>query len=178
LSHDVSEILIGSDEIRRAVGRLAAEVDRDLDGRPGLLVGVLKGGAFFLCDLARAMRSPVAIDFLRVSSYGAGTRSSGNVQVVHDLSVDIAGKDVVLVEDIVDSGATLAHILELLATRKPRTLKVCTMLRKNLAGARAVPVDYVGFEIEDRFVVGYGLDFAESYRNLPHVAVLREEKDG
>jgi len=136
-----------------------------------LLVGILKGSVFFLCDLARRMRSPVTIDFLQVSSYGKETRSSGNVRIVRDLSTDVAGRHVVVVEDVVDTGRTLERVLAMLRDRRPASLRVCSFLRK----PGGPPVDYVGFEIEDRFVVGYGLDVAEEYRNLPYVAVLEGE---
>ena len=142
-----------------------------------LLVGILKGSVFFLCDLARRMRSPVLIDFLQVSSYGGGTRSSGNVRMIRDLQLDVAGRDVVVVEDIVDTGRTLRKILELLASREPATLKVCALLRKRAASGRVIPVDYLGFEIDDRFVVGYGLDLAERFRNLPYVATLEAREE-
>lgn len=135
-----------------------------------LLVGILKGSVFFLCDLARRMRSPLTIDFLQVSSYGNETRSSGNVRVVRDLSVDVAGRHVVVVEDVVDTGRTLERVLAMLRDRGPVSLRVCSFLRK--PGGPAV--DYVGFDIEDRFVVGYGLDVAEEYRNLPYVAEIEE----
>ena len=154
--------------------RLAGEIDRDLAGRPVLLVGVLKGSVFFLCDLARRLRSPVTIDFLQVSSYGASTASSGNVRMTRDLSIDVAGRHVVVVEDVVDTGRTLGKILDLLRARQPASLRVCALLRKKVAAAAPAPVDYLGFEIDDRFVVGYGLDLAEAYRNLPYVAAIEE----
>jgi hypoxanthine phosphoribosyltransferase len=159
------------------VARLAAEIDADLGGQPVLLVGILKGSVFFLCDLARRIRSPVAIDFLQVSSYGGETRSSGDARVVRDLTADVAGRRVVVVEDVVDTGRTLEKILGMLRDRRPESLRVCALLRK--PGARGgPPVDYVGFEIDDRFVVGYGLDVAEEYRNLPYVAALEREGEG
>lgn len=169
---------MSAEAIAAAVARLAAEIDRDQHGRPLLLVGVLKGAVFFLCDLARRLRTPLEIDFLQVSSYGRGTQSSGNVRFVRDLSIDVAGRDVLIVEDVVDSGATLRHILDLLATRGPGRVRVCALLRK--PSAASVPVDYLGFDIPERFVVGYGLDFAERYRNLPYVAALsrRDEDEG
>jgi len=160
------------------VRRIAAEIDHDLGGRPALLVAVLKGSIFFLCDLSRLLKSPVTVDFLQVSSYGEGTRSSGNVQFVRDLSIDVAGKDVVIIEDIVDTGRTLAKILAFLRARNPASLKVCALLRKRAPKAGVTPVDYLGFEIDDRFVVGYGLDFAEAYRNLPYIATLDDEEEG
>lgn len=159
------------------MARLASRIDADLAGRPVLLVGVLKGSVFFLCDLARRLRSPVAIDFLQVSSYGDATRSSGNVRMTGDLAIDVAGRHVVVIEDVVDTGRTLEKILALLRTRSPASLRVCALLRKRIAGRAAIRPDYVGFEIDDRFVVGYGLDLAERYRNLPYVAAIEEEGD-
>jgi len=170
-------VLYSEGEIEAAVRRIAAELDAGLGGEPVLLVGVLKGSVFFLCDLARRLRSPVTIDFLQVSSYGGGTRSSGNVRMVRDLAIDVAGKHVVVVEDIVDTGGTLEKILALLAGRFPASLRVCALLRKRVPGAARVAVDHVGFEVDDRFVVGYGLDLAERFRNLPYVATLKESSD-
>lgn len=177
MKSEISEVLFSAEQIDAAVRRVAAELDAGLGGAPALLVGVLKGSVFFLCDLARRMRSPVTIDFLQVSSYGEGTRSSGNVRMIRDLAVDVAGRHVVIVEDIVDTGGTLAKILELLAARSPASLRVCALLRKTGAGAAGIPVDHVGFDIDDRFVVGYGLDLAERFRNLPYVATLKESAD-
>ena len=172
-----STILIDGETLSRGVERLAREIDRDLAGRPVLLVGILKGSVFFLCDLARSIRAPVRIDFLQASSYGMEKKSSGNVVLARDLSLDPEGQNVVLVEDIVDTGGTLRKIVEAVGRRRPASLKVCALLRKRSAGGEDVPVDYLGFEIEDRFVVGYGLDYAESYRNLPYVAALEETKE-
>jgi hypoxanthine phosphoribosyltransferase len=177
VGHQISEVVLEESAVREGVERLAGEIDRDLGGRPALLVGVLKGSIFFLCDLARRIRAPITLDFLRVSSYGSGTISSGEVRLVGDLPDDVGGRDVIVVEDIVDSGRTLRRILELLRGRNPRSLKVCAFLRKRVAGAEPVPVDYLGFDIEDRFVVGYGLDLAEAHRNLPYVAAVEETKD-
>jgi len=170
--------VISAEDLAAGVSRLAGEIDRDRGGDPVLLVGILKGSVFFLCDLARRMRSPVQIDFLQVSSYGPATRSSGNVRMVRDLQIDVAGRHVVIVEDIVDTGRTLRQILDLLAHREPASLKVCALLRKRVAGRPDIPVDYLGFEIDDRFVVGYGLDLAERFRNLPYVAAVEERGEG
>jgi hypoxanthine phosphoribosyltransferase len=168
--------LIDTATLDEGISRIASEVDRDQDGRPVLLVGILKGSVFFLCDLAKRLKTPVSLDFLQVSSYGSGTKSSGNVRLVRDLSTDIAGREVVIVEDIVDTGRTLHKIIEILGTRHPKSVKICALLRKRIAGNKDVPVDYLGFNIDDHFVVGYGLDYAEAYRNLPFIGIL--EPDG
>jgi hypoxanthine phosphoribosyltransferase len=168
--------LIDPATLEEGVSRIATEMDRDQDGRPVLLVGILKGSVFFLCDLAKRLKTPVSLDFLQVSSYGSGTKSSGNVRLVRDLSTDIAGREVVIVEDIVDTGRTLHKIIEILSTRHPKSVKICALLKKRIPGNKDIPVDYLGFTIDDHFVVGYGLDFAESYRNLPFIGIL--EPDG
>jgi hypoxanthine phosphoribosyltransferase len=169
--------LIDSKTLEEGIARLAEEIDRDQEGRPVMLVGILKGSIFFLCDLAKKLRTtPVSLDFLQVSSYGKGTKSSGNVRLVRDLSSDVAGQDVIIVEDIVDTGRTLKKIIEILSTRKPKSVKICALLKKQIPGNEGIPVDYLGFTIDDHFVVGYGLDYGESYRNLPFIGVL--EPDG
>ncbi|MFN2387664.1 MAG: hypoxanthine phosphoribosyltransferase [Thermoanaerobaculia bacterium] len=169
--------LIDAPTLSDGVERLARELDRDQEGRSALLVGILKGSIFFLCDLAKRLKTPVTLDFLQVSSYGSGTRSSGNVRLLRDLSTDVAGQDVVIVEDIVDTGRTLKKIIEILGTRKPRSVKICALLKKRVPGALEIPIDYLGFTIDDHFVVGYGLDHAESYRNLPYIAILEPDGD-
>ena len=168
--------LIDTETLDEGIARLATEVDRDQAGRPALLVGILKGSVFFLCDLAKRLKTPVSLDFLQVSSYGSGTKSSGNVRLVRDLTTDVAGKDVIIVEDIVDTGRTLSKIKEILGTRHPKSVKICALLQKQIPGNDDVPVDYLGFSIEDVFVVGYGLDHAEAYRNLPYIAVLEPDE--
>jgi hypoxanthine phosphoribosyltransferase len=170
--------LIDAATLQEGVARLAGQIDRDQDGRPLLLVGILKGSIFFLCDLAKKLQTPVSVDFLQVSSYGKGTKSSGNVQLQRDLTTDVAGREILIVEDIVDTGRTLQKIVELLATRRPKSVRICSLLKKRVATNSAIPVDYLGFTIDDHFVVGYGLDYAESYRNLPYIAILEEEKRG
>jgi hypoxanthine phosphoribosyltransferase len=169
--------LIDTRTLDEGIARLAAEVDKDQAGRPALLVGILKGSVFFLCDLAKRLKTPVSLDFLQVSSYGSGTKSSGNVRLVRDLTTDVAGKDVIIVEDIVDTGRTLQKIIEILGTRHPMSVKICPLLQNQIPGNDDVPIDYLGFTIEDVFVVGYGLDHAEAFRNLPYIAVLEPDGD-
>jgi len=171
----LGKTLIDEPTLTGGVSRLAADIDRDQEGRPVLLVGILKGSIFFLCDLAKRLKTPVQLDFLQVSSYGKGTKSSGNVQLVRDLSSDIAVREVVIVEDIVDNGRTVQKIIEILSTRNPRSVKSCALLKKKIPGNEGIPVDYLGFTIDDHFVVGYGLDFAESYRNLPFIGILEPD---
>jgi hypoxanthine phosphoribosyltransferase len=156
------------------VAELGAAISRDYEGRSVVLICILKGSFIFAADLARAIALPVRIEFLGVRSYGQGTTSSGVVQITHDLANPIEGEDVLLVEDIVDTGLTVAHLLELLRTRLPRTLKVCALLHKPARLCTPVPIEYLGFTIEDRFVVGYGLDHAEVYRNLPYIGILEQ----
>lgn len=170
----MSEIkaLLTSGQISEKVRELGAAITRDYQGRSLVMVCVLKGSFVFAADLARAIELPLRIEFLGVRSYGQGTTSSGVVQITHDLGYPIEGEDVLLVEDIVDTGLTVAHLLELLRTRLPRSIKVCSLLHKPARSAMPVPIDYLGFTIEDRFVVGYGLDRAEIYRNLPYIGVL------
>ena len=170
---DLEEVVIGEGQLRRRVSELGEQITADYRGRRLLLVGVLKGAVTFLVDLAREVRLPLELDFMAISSYGASTRSSGIVRILKDLDDPIEGKDVLIVEDIVDSGLTLDYILRTLRMRQPASIKVCGLLVKDRARADDVQVDYVGFRIPDRFVVGYGLDYAETYRNLPYVAVLK-----
>ena len=171
----MGRVVVDAATVQEGVRRLAAEIDRDYDGRPALLVGILKGSVFFLCDLAKNLKTPVQIDFLQVSSYGTGTRSSGNVRLQRDLTMDVAGREILIVEDIVDTGRTLQKIVDILGTRKPKSVKICALLKKKLPGEGGIPIDYLGFTIENHFVVGYGLDHSENYRNLPFVAILEEE---
>ena len=168
----LGEVLVAAEDLKRRVGELGAEISRDYAGRSLLLVGVLKGAVFFLSDLMRFIDIPVEVDFMAVASYGSATDSSGVVRILKDLDVAIEGRDVLIVEDIVDSGLTLQYLLRNLGSRNPRTLEVCALLTKPERRKVDLPARYVGFEIPDRFVVGYGLDYAERYRNLPFVAVL------
>jgi hypoxanthine phosphoribosyltransferase len=167
-------VLLSADQIAARTRELGAQITRDYAGRSLVLVPVLKGSFVFAADLARAVEAPLRIDFLGVRSYGAGTESSGVVQITHDLSRPIEGEDVLLVEDIVDTGLTVAHLVALLETRGPRSVRVCALLHKPSRARASAVVDYVGFTIDDRFVVGYGLDFDERHRNLPYIGVLDE----
>src|SRR6516225_2838389 len=169
---DLKEILIPADRLQARVVELAAEIDADYAGRELLLVGVLKGAVMIMADLARAMRLPVEMDWMAVSSYGSGTRSSGVVRILKDLDTDISGRHVLIVEDIVDSGLTLSWLVRNLQSRGPATLRVCALLRKPAAARTEVDVAYVGFDIPGAFVIGYGLDYAERYRNLPFIGTL------
>ena len=171
----VGEILIESDALQGRIAELGAEISRDYAGRDLLLVGVLKGAVFFLADLMRELSVPCEIDFMAISSYGAGTDSSGVVRILKDLDMNIAGRDVLVVEDIIDSGLTLSYLMRSLTARKPASLEVCTLLTKPERREVDVPVRYVGFEIPNKFVIGYGLDFDQRYRNLPYVAVLHPD---
>jgi hypoxanthine phosphoribosyltransferase len=168
----VGEVLVTSDELQRRVAELGAQISRDYAGRSLLLVGVLKGAVFFLSDLMRFIDIPVEVDFMAVASYGSATDSSGVVRILKDLDAAIEGRDVLIVEDIVDSGLTLQYLMRNLGSRNPRTLEVCALLTKPERRKVDLPTRYVGFEIADRFVVGYGLDYAERHRNLPFVAAL------
>jgi hypoxanthine phosphoribosyltransferase len=165
-------ILITEEEITDRVARLGAAIGRDYAGRSPVLVGVLKGAVIFLADLVRAIPLPVSVDFMSVSSYGAGTRSSGVVRLIFDLSMSIEGRDVIIVEDIIDTGRTISYLRRNLATRHPRSLALCALLDKVARREVEVTADYVGFAIPDEFVVGYGLDGDGLHRNLRHIAVL------
>jgi hypoxanthine phosphoribosyltransferase len=164
--------MLSAETIAARVRELGAAITRDYANGSVVLVCVLKGSFIFAADLARAIDLPLRVDFLGVRSYGEGTESSGVVQIVQDLSKPIAHEDVILVEDIVDTGLTIAHLMDLFRTRQPRSVKVCSLLHKPARAKVDVKVDYLGFTIEDRFVVGYGLDFAERYRNLPYIGVV------
>jgi hypoxanthine phosphoribosyltransferase len=167
--------LISEPDIQDRIRSLAAEIERDYPPRDGIhLVAVLKGGFMFMADLVRAMSERVTMDFMAVSSYGKGTTSSGQVRVLKDLDSNVEGRNIILVEDIVDTGLTLHYLQELLRARAPKSLKTACLLSKPSRRKVDVQVDYIGFTIEDHFVVGYGLDYAEKYRNLPHIAVLQQ----
>lgn len=172
---DIKEILLSEDQITRKVKELAERISEDYRGKSILMVGILKGAVIFLADLVRHITVPVSLDFIAVSSYGKASESSGVVQILKDLNESIEGRHVVLVEDIVDTGLTLKYLIENLNTRKPASLKICTLLDKPSRRRADVSPDYSGFIIPDKFVVGYGLDFGEKYRNLREIAVLEPE---
>jgi hypoxanthine phosphoribosyltransferase len=169
---DLKEVLIPAERLQTRVAELAAQIDADYAGRELLLVGVLKGAVMVMADLARAMHLPAEMDWMAVSSYGSGTKSSGVVRILKDLDADITGKHVLVVEDIVDSGLTLSWLVGNLRSRGPASVRVCVMLRKPGAATMDVDVAYTGFDIANEFVVGYGLDYAERYRNLPFIGTL------
>jgi hypoxanthine phosphoribosyltransferase len=170
----IGEILVPADALSERVLELAAEISRDYVGRDLVLVGVLKGAVFFLSDLMRHLEVPVEVDFMAVASYGSATKSSGVVRILKDLDAVIEGRDVLIVEDIVDSGLTLQYLLRNLGARNPRSLEVCALLIKPERRKVDLHTRYVGFEIPNRFAIGYGLDYGERYRNLPFVAALKE----
>jgi hypoxanthine phosphoribosyltransferase len=169
---EVGEVLVSAEDVQRRVAELGEEISRDYAGRSLLLIGVLKGAVFFLSDLMRYIDVPVEVDFMAVASYGSATDSSGVVRILKDLDAAIEDRDVLIVEDIVDSGLTLQYLMRNLGSRNPRTLEVCALLTKPERRKVDLPTRYVGFEIANRFVVGYGLDYAERHRNLPFVAAL------
>jgi hypoxanthine phosphoribosyltransferase len=169
---DLKEVLLSPDQLRVRTRELAAQVDADYAGRELLLVGVLKGAVMVLADLARAMHLPVQMDWMAISSYGSGTKSSGVVRILKDLDTDITGRHVLVVEDIIDSGLTLSWLVGNLRSRGPASVEVLAMLRKPAAALMDVDVRYTGFDIADEFVIGYGLDYAERYRNLPFIGTL------
>jgi hypoxanthine phosphoribosyltransferase len=171
----VGDILVQRDELEHRVRELAEEISRDYADKELLLIGVLKGAVFFLADLMRHLDIQCEVDFMAVSSYGASTDSSGVVRILKDLDAPIEGRDVLIVEDIVDSGLTLSYLFRMLRARGPASLEVCALLTKPARREIDLPIRYVGFEIPNRFAIGYGLDYAERYRNLPYVAVLTGE---
>ncbi|HEX9064458.1 MAG TPA: hypoxanthine phosphoribosyltransferase [Streptosporangiaceae bacterium] len=169
---DLLDVLITPEQLQTRIAELAAQIDADYAGRELILVGVLKGAVMVMADLARAMHLPVSMDWMAISSYGSGTTSSGVVRILKDLDADISGRHVLVVEDIVDSGLTLSYLVHNLESRDPASVAVCVLLRKRAAAQMAVDVAYTGFEIEDEFVIGYGLDYAERFRNLPFIGTL------
>ncbi|MBD0316628.1 MAG: hypoxanthine phosphoribosyltransferase [Nitrospiraceae bacterium] len=169
--------IVTQEQMRTRIRELGRQISADYAGKELVLVGVLKGAYAFYADLARAIRIPVRVDFIVAASYGSGAKTSGKVKVMTELTEDIKGKDVLLVEDIVDSGLTVQHLLKSMAKKKPRSVKVCTLLSKPERRVVHVPVEYVGFKIPDKYVVGYGLDYQQKYRNLPYLAVLDQTEE-
>ena len=166
------EVLLSEEEVDAKIKEIGEQISKDYEGKQVHLVCVLKGGSFFMCELAKRITVPISLDFMSVSSYGGDTKSSGVVKIVKDLDEPLQGKDVLVVEDIVDSGRTLSYLLEMLRDRKPNSLKLCTLLDKPDRRVVEVAVDYTAFQIPDEFVVGYGLDYDQRYRNLPYIGVV------
>lgn len=175
LHPDIQDVVISSEQIQQRLREIAGEIDRDYAGQPVLLVGVLKGAFIVMADMARYLTVPVEFDFMAVSSYGSATQTSGVVRILKDLDLDIAGRHVVVVEDIVDSGLTLNYLLRNLRARHPASLEIMTLLSKPDQARIDVPIRYHGFAVPNVFVVGYGLDYAQQYRNLPYVGTLKPE---
>ena len=176
MDQDIDHILVSEEQLKNKVAELGVQISRDYEGHDLLLVSILKGSVVFMADLMRAVKIPCAIDFMVVSSYGgANTSSTGLVKIIKDLDQDLSGKDVLIVEDILDTGITLSHLMPMLQMRKPNSLRLCTILSKPSRRKADIEPDYLGFEVPDEFVVGYGLDYDEKYRNLPYVGVLKPE---
>ena len=169
------EVLLSEEEVDARIREIGEQISRDYAGKQVHLIGVLKGSVFFICELAKRITVPVTLDFMSVSSYGSDTKSSGVVKIVKDLDESLKDKHVIVIEDIVDSGNTLSYLLEMLGDRKPASLKLCTLLDKPGRRRKPVNVDYTGFQIPDEFVVGYGLDYDQKYRNLPYVGIVKFE---
>jgi hypoxanthine phosphoribosyltransferase len=174
----IGEVLVSEEALQRRISELAAEVSADYEGRTPLLVAILKGAVPFIADFMRRLEIPCELDFMAVSSYGSSTDSSGVVRILKDLDASISGRDVLIVEDIIDSGLTLHYLLKNLRARDPASIEVCALLTKPERRRVDLPIRYVGFEIPNRFAIGYGLDYAERYRNLAYVAALREDAQG
>lgn len=178
LEKDIEKVFFTEEQLKQRVKELGEQITRDYAGKSPLIVSVLRGSYVFMADLTRAIDLPVSVDFMAVSSYGAGTSSSGQVQILKDLSDRIDGKDLIVVEDILDSGNTLYYLLDVLRARRPASIKLCALLDKPSRRIKPIQADYCGFTIPDAFIVGYGLDFAEKYRNLPYIGVLKPELYG
>ena len=175
---DVQEILFSEEQLRQRVQELGAQITKDYAGKAPVLASVLRGSYIFMADLTRAIQLPIHVDFMAVSSYGSGTKSSGQVQITKDLSDDIEGRDLIIVEDMLDSGNTLYYLMQILQARAPASIRLCTLLDKPERRTKPITADYCGFSIPDAFVVGYGLDYAEKYRNLPYIGILKPEVYG
>lgn len=175
MQNDIREVLISEEELRKTVAELGARISKDYADKTPIMVSVLKGAFMFMADLVREVTVPCTIDFMSVSSYGAGTQTSGEVKIIKDLDTNIEGRHVIVVEDILDSGVTLSYLLKLLSARKPASIALCTLFDKPKRHKVEVKVDYKGIDVPDEFIVGYGLDYAEKYRNLPYIGVLKPE---
>ncbi len=175
---DILEVLHTQEELKTRVAQLGAEITRDYAGKTPVIISVLRGSYIFMADLTRCIDLPCTVDFMSVSSYGAGTSTSGQVKIIKDLSESIEGRDLLIVEDILDSGNTLYYLRDVLLARKPASVKICTLLDKPERREKPIQADYRGFEIPNAFVVGYGLDYAEKYRNLPYIGILKPEVYG
>lgn len=175
MKNDIREVLISEDELHKTVAALGARISKDYEGKNPIMVSVLKGAFIFMADLVREVTVPCTIDFMSVSSYGAGTKTSGEVKIIKDLDTNIEGRHVIVVEDILDSGVTLSYLLKLLGARKPASIALCTLFDKPERHKVEVKIDYKGMDVPDEFIVGYGLDYAEKYRNLPFIGVLKPE---
>ena len=173
LEQDIERVLFTEQELKDRVAEIAAQIDKDYAGKEPMLISVLRGSVIFMADLARSITLPCTVDFMAVSSYGAGTTSSGQVKITKDLSESIEGRDIIVVEDILDSGNTLSYLFQLLQARHPASVRLCTLLDKPSRRTKPVTADYTGFTVDDLFVVGYGLDYAEKYRNLPYIGILK-----
>ena len=178
MENDIREILFTEEEIRQIVQDMGAKISRDYEGKNLLMVSVLKGSVVFMADLMRAVTVPCRIDFMSVSSYGSGVKTSGVVKIIKDLDIPLSGYDVLIVEDILDSGMTLSYLLEILKSRGPRSIRLCTLFDKPDRRKADVTADYNGAVVPDEFVVGYGLDYDEKYRNLPYLGILKPEVYG
>ena len=173
---DKIRVLLSEEEVNHRIGEIAAQISRDYDGKAIHMICILKGGVFFTCELAKRLTVPVSLDFMSVSSYGDDTKSSGVVRIVKDLDEPLQGKHVLLVEDIVDTGRTLSMVKKMLLARNPASLKICSLLDKPSRREVEIETEYIGFEVPDQFVVGYGLDYAQKYRNLPYIGTLEFSK--
>lgn len=175
LNEVLEKTLISEEEIKARVSELAKQIEKDYEGKAPTVIGVLKGSIMFYTDLVRQINLPLTVDFMSISSYGAGVNSSGEVKIIKDIDGKIGGKDVIIVEDIIDSGYSMNCLLKLFATRSPKSVKVCALLDKPSRREIPVPIDYTGFQVANEFVVGYGLDYAGLYRNIPFIGVLKKE---
>lgn len=172
---DIKSVLISEKELADKIAELGAKITEDYRGKPLLVISVLKGASVFMSDLIRKIDLPIEIDFMAASSYGTGTKTHGSVKIIKDLDINVSGYDILIVEDILDSGVTLSNLINILRSRNPRSVNVCALLTKPARRQVEVPLRYEGFTVPDEFVVGYGLDYAEKYRNLPYIGILKEE---